>query len=116
MLIIDATSIRYILNPPHFESNLEVLQDTLQGTRYLNKISLNGFKSKLERHAARREGPRIFNSFGFPVYGKSEDEKSKIDKMNTGFCLMIDTDDNCDKQSLFDHSFDVERYDFLCSM
>ena len=115
LLMLDVNTICFILTPPHFESNLQVMVDAVSAhkIKFLKNISFHNFKSMLEKHITTCVGPCVLNDFGFPICDKSESERCAIDKMNTGFLLMVETDLNWDKQSLFDLSFQPEKYDYF---
>ena len=110
-LSIDTESLRFYLEPPHFEVNLERLMDSVIETEFAKRISLKNYKTALEHHIASCSGPCKLNSFGFPVCGKNEKEIESLEKMFAGFYLIIKSKCNkIDQQYLFDMIYKTGQY------
>ena len=61
LLMLDVDSAHFILHSPHFESNLEGMQDMVVGQKipFLKNVSFNKFKSMLENHITTCKGPCV---------------------------------------------------------
>ena len=68
-------------------------------------------KFLINQHHEKCNGPCNVNDFGFPICNLSSLEIERIDKMQAGFILLIESNEDNELQLLLDLSFQPHLYD-----
>ena len=111
ILKLDSESYRYLLDPEHFESNIDKLIYSISGTGFARDIKLEKYKTALKQHLNECKGPCKLNIMGYPICKKNNSEISDLNKMFCGFYAFLKAESSVQlKQTLFDMVYESKKY------
>ena len=111
LMNLDPDSFRFWLEPVHFESNVDKLISSINGTGFARDIILKKYKQHLKQHLNGCEGPCKLNVFGVPICKKKKCEIENLDKMFCGLYIFLKSETTVHlKQILFDMVYETKQY------
>ena len=108
---INVDTFKFWLDPPNFESNVDKLLSSINGSGFARDIILKKYKQHLEQHLNECKGPCKLNVFGIPICKKKKCEIEKIEKMFYALYLFLQTESSVQlRQILFDMIYEPNQY------
>ena len=104
---INVDTFKFWLDPPNFESNVDKLLSSINGSGFARDIILKKYK----QHLNECKGPCKLNVFGVPICKKKKCEIEKIEKMFYALYLFLQTESSVQlRQILFDMIYEPNQY------